>query len=799
MLVHDVRFGIRNLVRRPGFALTAIVLLALSAGANAAVFSVVRGVLLRPLPFARPDRLVAVWPDQFVSNDEVAFLRARARGLDAIASVSPGWLMALATEDALPLKVTGARVSDNLFTLLGVDAALGRTFAEGESNPGRERVAVLSDTLWRHHFGANPAVLGRSVLVDQVPHEVIGVMPNGVEVLGRGTDLWVPAVYAPGSPQYRQTTALALARLRGGVSVEAASGELAALAGEMRREMGKPEDWGQTLHASDLQESITGKVRPTLLLLLGAVGFILLLGGVNLGTLVLGGSIARARELAVRTAVGASRGLLVRQLLVEQAVLATIGSLAGLALAWSALPLLVARIPPEVPRQTEIALDGVVFVTILTASVGLAVVMALVPALLAMRPGLQPLLRQHAGTDTPGRQRALGGLVAAQVALALVLGIAATLMLRSLWQLQQVDPGFVPAGVLTFRLQTTSSHRTLGTGVPYLERIAERVGALPGVVAIGAINHLPMSGYSWTTSIHRPENPPAPGASAPQVGWRFIWGDYLDAMRIPLLAGRRFSPADTEQSVGVAIVNESLARAQFGSVAAAIGQRLVQQGGGRPGPFVVEIVGVVGDVRHVGLETPPAPELLRPLQQTFMFPMQLVLRTSGDPAALAAALRQAAFEVDSTVPVADLQPLPTVLSASLGRSRLLAFLLSVFAAIGVLLSVVGLYGVVAVRVAQRAREIGIRMALGASPRAMAAAVVRQGIQYALGGLLLGIPMALALARYMNSVIFGITARDPLTFVLLPALLLGVTMVACYLPARRAAGVDPVAVIRSTTD
>jgi len=249
----------------------------------------------------------------------------------------------------------------------------------------------------------------------------------------------------------------------------------------------------------------------------------------------------------------------------------------------------------------------------------------------------------------------------------------------------------------------------------------------------------------------------------------------------------------------VAIVNETLARAQFGSVAAAIGQRLVQQGGGRPGPFVVEIVGVVGDVRHVGLETPPAPELLRPLQQTFMFPMQLVLRTSGDPAALAAALRQAAFEVDSTVPVADLQPLPTVLSASLGRSRLLAFLLSVFAAIGVLLSVVGLYGVVAVRVAQRAREIGIRMALGASPRAMAAAVVRQGIQYALGGLLLGIPMALALARYMNSVIFGITARDPLTFVLLPALLLGVTMVACYLPARRAAGVDPVAVIRSTTD
>ena len=592
---------------------------------------------------------------------------------------------------------------------------------------------------------------------------------------------------------------MSLARLRHGTDVEAASGELAALVPEMRRALGKPEEWGQTVHAEVLRDSITGNVRPALLLLLGAVGFILLIGGVNLGTLVLGGSMARARELAVRAAVGASRGRLLRQLLVEQAVLATTGSLAGLALAWSALPLLLARIPPEVPRQTEIALDGVVFVTILIASVGLAVVMAFVPSFLAMRPGLQPLLRQQAGTDTPGRQRALGGLVAAQVALALVLGIGATLMLRSLWQLQHVDPGFDRSGVLTFRLQTTSSHRMLGTGVPYLEQIAERVGALPGVLGIGAINHLPMSGYAWTTTVHRPESPPAPGLPASRVGWRFIWGDYLEAMRIPLLAGRRFERGDTEASTGVAIVNETLARAEFGSAAGAIGQRLVQQGGGRPGPFVVEIVGVVGDVRHVGLETPPAPEILRPLQQTFMFPMHLVLRTNGDPASLAAAVRQAAFEVDPTVPVADLLTLPTVLSASLGRPRLLAFLLSVFAAIGVLLSVVGLYGVVAVRVAQRVREIGIRLALGASPGTMAASVVRQGIRYALGGVLVGIPLALALARYMNSVIFGITARDPLTFVLLPVLLVGVTTVACYLPARRAARVDPVTVIRSTAD
>jgi predicted permease len=798
-MLHDVRLGIRHLLRRPGFAFTALVLLALGAGANAAVFSVVRGVLLRPLPFSAPEQLVAVWPDEFVSNGEIGFWRDRTRTLGAIASVSPGWLMALTGDLELPLKITGARVSDNLFAVLGIGPALGRTFVEGEGAPGRERVIVISDALWRQRFAADRAVLGRVVLIDQVPHEVIGVMPPGFEVLGRGTDLWVPLVFAPGSPLHRQTFSLALGRLRPGVAPEAASRELASLVPEMRRRMGKPEEWGQTVRVRGLQDSITSKVRPTLALLLGAVGFILLIGAVNLGTLVLGGSIARARELAVRAAVGASRVRLIRQLLVEQAVLAGAGSIVGLGLARAALPLLVARIPPEVPRQTEIVLDGVVFVTIFSLTVGLAVVMAFVPALVSLRPGLQPLLRQQAGTGTPGRQHALGGLVAAQVALALVLGIGAALTLRSLWQLQRVDPGFDPSGALTFRLQTTSSYRGLTTGLPYLQEVAARLGALPGVTAMGAINHLPMSGYAWATWIHRPDRPPAPGTQGSRAAWRFIWGDYFGAMRIPLVAGRIFTEADTADAAGVAIVNETLAREHFGGVSAALGQRLVQQGGGRPGPFDVEIVGIVGDVRHNGLDSPPPPEIYRPLQQTFMFPMQIVLRASADPAGLAAPVRQAAYQVDATVPVADLQPLPAVLADSLGRPRLLAFLLSVFAAIGVLLSVVGLYGVVAVRVAQRVREIGIRMALGASPRAMAAGVVRQGIRYAIGGLLLGIPAALALTRYMDSVIFGITARDPLTFVLLPLLLVAVTALACYLPARRAAGIDPVAVMRGGPD
>ena len=796
MLLHDLRLAMRTLGRRPTFAVTAILLLALGAAANAVVLSVVQGVLLRPLPFAAADRLVAVWPGQYVSNEEIGLWRDRTTSLSEVAGVATGWLMALVAEGGEPLKVTGNRVSDNLFTMLGAPAAVGRALAPGDGTPGRERVAVISDRLWRQRFAADPAIIGRSVLVDQVAHEVVGVMPPAFEVLGERADLWVPLPFVPGSPAQRSQFSLALGRLRPGATESAASQELAALAPEMRRLLGRSDEWGRTMRVAGLQGATTGTVRPALTLLLVAVGLVLLLGAVNLGTLVLGRSIERARELAVRTAVGASRRHLVRQLLVEQGVVAVAGGLAGLGLAHAALPVFVAGLPAEVPRQGEIVLDVTVVAAVLATSVGLALLMTLVPALVALRPGVQPLLRQHQSTDTPGRQRALGGLVAAQVALAVVLGIGAGLMLRSMWQLQRVDPGFAADGVLAFRLQTTSKYRALSAGLPYLRQVGDRLQALPGVTAVGAIGHLPMSGYSWTIHVHRPEQPPGPGEAGPLVGWRFVWGDYFGAMRIPLTAGRRFATADVASAAPVALVNEALARSLFGDPASAIGQRLVQKGGGRDEDTVVEVVGVVADVRHEGLDVAPRPELFRPLEQTFMFPMHLVVRTGSDPAALAGSVRRAAYEVDSTVPVADLQPLTTLLAATLGRPRLLAVLLSVFAVAGVLLSVVGLYGVVAVRVRQREREIGIRMALGATARAMAADVVRQGLRQAGAGLLLGVPAALALTRLMEGMVYGVTTRDPWTFASLPLLLAAVAGAACYLPARRAARVDPVVAIRT---
>ena len=396
------RLAARNLARRPAFALTAILLLALGAGANAAVFSVVRGVLLRPLPFAAPDELVAVWPGEFVSTEEVDFWRERATSLSRRWPTAPGWLMGLVADGGEPLKVTGARVSDNLFALLGATAALGRTVVAGESTPGRERVVVLSDGLWRRRFGADPAVLGRVVLVDDVPHEVIGVMPGAFELFGRSADLWVPLLSRPARPSTRPRSRWPSAGFAPASSAQAASDEIAALAPAMRLALGRPDDWGRTIGVGALQDAMTGKVRPALELLLAAVGVVLLLGAVNLGTLVLGRSVERARELAVRTAVGASRSSSCGSCSSSRRCSPRRGHWRDWRSPGPRLPLLLPRIPAEVPRQAEIALDGVVFATVLAASVGLAVVMALVPAVLAMRPGLQPLLRHQPGTDSPG-------------------------------------------------------------------------------------------------------------------------------------------------------------------------------------------------------------------------------------------------------------------------------------------------------------------------------------------------------------------------------------------------------------
>jgi putative ABC transport system permease protein len=793
MRLHDLLLAARHLVRRPAYTVTALLLLALGAGANAAVFSVVRGVLLRPLPYQDPGRLVMLWPDTFVNNEDLAFWRERTRSFEGIAANSPGWMMSLVVSGREPLKVTGARTSDNFFTTLGVAAARGRTIQPGDAAAGAAKVIVLSAALHERHFAGDPAIVGRHVSLDGVDYQVAGVMPRGFEFLEPGTDVWTALPFVPGSPQQRSQFSLAFARLRTGVPVDAAHAELQQLLPAMREALKKTAEWGREAAVVPMQEHVTGAVRSSLLILLAAVGLILLLAAVNLGTLVLSRSIERAREMAVRTALGATRRRLLQQLVAEQVVLASTGALLGLLVAWITLPVLVSRIPPDVPRLGDISFDLVVFAAVFAATVLVSLVMALVPVAAAARPDIQPLLRQGQSTETPRRRRALGSLVTAQVALAVVLGIGAGLMLRTLWNLQRVDPGFDAANVLTFRLQTTSRPMNLTTGVAYFEQVLDRIRALPGVGEVGAIQHLPMSGYNWTANVWRPETPPAPGAPRPQAIWRFVGWDYFRVMGIPVRTGRTFTPQDRAGAPPVAIINEALARREFGSADGAIGRRLTSFSAG--GETAVEIVGVVRDVRFKSLDTPADPEMYRPLAQTFMFPMAFVVKTDGDPAMLAAAVRQAAFAVDPTIAVAELQPLASLIADTLGRPRLLAMLLSVFAAVGLSLGVVGVYGVVAYRVRQQEREFGIRLALGAGPGRIAQSVARQGVFYAAAGLLIGLPAALVLTRLMDSLLFGVPAHDPLTFTVLPLSVTLATLVASLVPAGRAARVDPAKTMR----
>lgn len=786
--------ALRLFGRRPGFAAVAILLIALGTGANVAVFAVVRGVWLAPLPFTEPGRLVAVWPGEFVTADDVEFWRARARTLTAVAGISPGWMMGLVAEGRDSIKVTGARVSDELFTLLGTPAALGRALMAGDGTNGRHRVVVLSHRLWQRYFAGDPDAIGRTIALDDEPFVIVGVMPPAFEVMSPATDLWVPIVWTPGG-RGPGVTVLSVARLAPGSRPEAATRELQALLPELRRATGRSEDWARALTVQDLADVVTRDARPALLILLGAVGVTLLLASANLATLVLGRALSRRRELAVRVALGASRGALVRDVVVEQAVLAAAGSIAGLIVGGLALPMLVAVLPADVPRADAIAIDGAVLALLPALVLLVTVATAVPPAMSVVRPAVQPLIGQARGGAGAERHRVLGTLVVAQVALAVVLGVAALLMVRSLWNLEREQPGFAPESVLTFRLQTTARYRTLASGLPYLQQVIDRVRALPGVTAVGTVAHLPLGGYAWTIPVRRADQPPDPATRSPLVGWRFVGWDYFAAMRIPFLHGRPFDATDTTDGRPVAIVNETLARQLFGAPARAVGSALTQSGGGRAGEQEVTIVGVVGDVRHAGLGEAAGPEFYRPLAQTFMFPMAFVVRTSGEPSTLAAAVRQAAGAVDGTVPVAELQTYRSLVRGSLSRPRLLGGLLSAFAGVGLLLAMVGVYGVLAYRVRQRQPEIGIRLALGATPARIRREILRQGARDASLGLAVGVPAALGVSGLLASEVYGLAPRDPLTIGVLVVLISLTTLLAGEVPARRAASVDPVAALR----
>jgi predicted permease len=738
---------------------------------------------------------VAFNAEQFVSNAEVLFLRDNAKTLGRVAAISPGWGMAL-TGVGEATQLTTARVTTNLLDVLGVRPMIGRTFLESESIPGNEMVAILGYSLWAERFGSDPAVIGRNVVLDGTAYNIVGVLPPAFEVLGRPADLWTPLVFDPTAWFHKGAVSWFVGRLRDGTTIGQSRAELATLFPRMRETFEYAPDYYRNVSLVPLQERTVGSVKTALLVLLAAVGFIVLIAGANVGNLLLMRAAGRRREIAVRTALGASRRRVIAQMLVESVVLSLGGATAGVALGAVGVRVLRASLPADTPRLASITLDGTVLAVCVTLAILIGIAFGLAPALVASRGDAQDALRGTRGVaGRAGGERTRGALVVAEVALTLVLVIGAGLMMRTLWSLSHVDAGFRADGVLTLRVQPSGGrYDTNDKRVQYVRTLLERLASLPGVQSTGMIHHLPLAGYAWYADVDLEGHVRAPNEAPLRSGWRVIEGDYFKTMGIPLVRGRAFSAADARGATPVVIVNETFARAAWPGEDP-IGKRFTA-GNATRGGGAVTVVGVVGDVRHVALDARPEPELYRPHAQTPMGAVTLALRTSGDPLASAGLARQVVSAIDANVPISDVRSMEQVMAESVARPRLIMSLLLVFAGVGVILGAVGVYGVIAYAVGERRREIGVRIALGAEPGRVAGAVLVQGVRYAAIGVAMGLAGAFAVTRVMRTLVFGVSTTDPLTFVGLSLFLVVVAALASYLPARQAARTDPMVALRA---
>ena len=787
MVFHTLRLAFRALRRRPGFSALAISTIALGAGTNAAVGAVAYGILIKPLPFAQPGRMVAVWPGRFMSQVDLRYLRERATGMESIAAVAPGWTFAL-TGAGDPSRVTVDRVSGNLFEVLGARPWLGRLIRANEEQPGSPRVLALSHTYWRSRFGGDPNVIGRTVRLDDVPHEIVAVMPPGFEVLTTRTDAWAPLPADRAAFYDGLNFSLLVGRLAAGVSVEQADRDFKALMPGMRAALKYPDSFGQTARLADLQAATTGDVRPSVLVLTAAVAFMLLIAGANLGTLLIASGTSRAREFAVHAAIGASRWALVRLQLAEGLLLAALGAGAGVALATLILPAALRLLPRDTPRVGDIRVDAVVAVAIVAAALLIALCCAVLPAIAAGRRRAGTLLREGASSESKTARHARGVMVAVQIALALVLTIGAGLMTRTLLRLTQVDAGIEIDRVLTLRLQPAGTrYREPAAVAGYYDLVLERIRAVAGVEAAGVIQHLPFSGFNWVEGYEVEGQPVPAGAARPTANSKLVRGSYFEAVGQPLLAGRRFGAGDQATPRAGLIVNHAFAQRHFGGPAAAVGRRIRT---GRAAGAWTPIVGVVGDVRTAALDVPPAPEVYRLADGSSIAAMMVAVRTSGDPARVAGAVREAVWSVDRGVPVAELQTMRALVGATLGRPRLLATLLGAFAAAGLALGAVGVYGIVAFGVIRRRREIGIRMALGADRASVVRLMLRESAAYAAAGVAAGTLLALAASRLLKGLLFDVAATDPMTYASLAGAVAALIVLASYVPARRAAAIAP---------
>jgi putative ABC transport system permease protein len=815
--LHDIRYSIRVLRKSPGFTAVATLTLALGIGANSAIFSVVNAVLLRPLPFKDPQRLVRIWgkfekegiPKNWISQPELLDLNQMSESFEDIAAYQASGVNLTGNQE--PVRVNAASVNASLFPILGINAKIGRTFSQDEDQPGRNKVALLSHNLWQSRFGSKPGVVGEKIGINGENYTVLGIMPDGFQFPDQD-DIWVPLAIDKAKPDDRGNHGLeVVARLKPGVTPEQAGVELSNIAATLQQRYpdNYPQDGGWGLFFVPMLDELVGKLRPALWLLLGAVAFVLLIACVNVANLLLARAGAREKEFAVRAALGAGRGRLVRQLITESLLLALIGSALGLALAWTCVRLFVAFGPPEIPRMSEIGLDWRVAGFSLIASIVTGLVFGLAPALQASKPDLQDALKEGGRGSTSGRHRLRNVLVVSEVAIALVLLVGAGLMIKSFSRLLTLNLGFRTDKILTMRLSLPETkYKEDPQQADFYRKLLDRVRALPGVASASVISHLPLSGSysSGSTAIEHADVEEGlrrfKGIPYIEADRRTVSADYFSTLGIALKEGRLFSDADTETAPPVAVVDEMFQR-RFWPNGSAVGKRFIARFDNGKDIQWGQIVGVVEHVRHYGIDQVKQYGLDQEGREQIYFPylqrpndrMFLAVRTGMEPLSLANAVRGEVLALDKDQPIYDVKSMDQLVSNSLAERQLNMVLLSGFSVIALVLAAVGIYGVMSYSVAQRTHEMGIRMALGAKQSNVLSLVVRQGMTLALIGVAAGLAGAFALTRLMTSLLYGVSTTDPLTFGAISVILTGVALVACLVPARRATKVDPMIALR----
>ena len=791
-LTQDLRYGIRMMLRHRAFTAVAVLTLGLGIGANTAIFSVVNSVVLRPLPFEQPDRIIRMY-GTFSGGNQAStsppdFLDYKAQNSTFEDFAAFRFSSYNLTGDGDPERILSADISTNFFRALGVKPIKGRDFLPEEEQPGNAQVAIVSESFWQHRFGRSPSIVGQTVTLDGKNHTIVGVVSDAARLYD-DFDVWVPLTFQNEGMKVRRFHFLrAIGRLKPGITIQQAKADLDSISIGLEK-LYPDSNTTWRLRLVPLSEDLLGDVRTGLYVLLGAVAFVLLIACANVANLLLARASGRQKEIAIRCALGARPRRLIRQLLTESIVLSIAGGGLGLILAIWGTDLLVKMAPERLIRAKEIGVDSRVLGFTILLSLASGVVFGLVPALQSSKPDLNESLKEGAKGTMAHSNRTHSFLVILEMALALILLIGAGLLVQSFRLLQDVNPGFDPSHILTMRLPLPEiKYGERGRAAAFVGQLLERVSALPGVKAVGTTTHLPMrgGGDTYFKIEGRPFADPTQQVTAINPG---VSHDYLNAMGISLLKGRQFTEEETRLPTKTVIINESFARTYFPDEDP-LGKRLIIDMGE---PATCEIIGVTRDIRQFSLEFEATPTMYLPTLAVGW--PNLVVRTSGDPLATTAAIRAAVQSIDKDQPLANVRSMEQILATTVAEPRFRTMLLSVFAMLALALAGVGIYGVISYSVARRTHEIGIRMALGARPNDTIRLVVGQGMTLAVIGVVIGLVGAFALTRLLSTLLFGISATDPFTFAGIALLLTGVAAVACYIPARRATRVDPMQALR----